>query len=72
MENVEHSKQFFFFVETPSCEELVSIYCRCRRISITLPNLNFFLALSYFKMAGIAQVIPSRLLKCHIPLCVCG
>ena len=38
-------------------EELISIYCRCRGINSNLPNWNFFLALSYFKMAGIAQVI---------------
>ncbi|NWT31765.1 ACD11 dehydrogenase, partial [Cardinalis cardinalis] len=49
-------------IETPSFEELVSIYCRCRRISTTLPNLNFFLALSYFKMAGIAQGVYARYL----------
>ncbi|KAF2983880.1 hypothetical protein EK904_005239 [Melospiza melodia maxima] len=49
-------------IETPSFEELVSIYCRCRRISTALPNLNFFLALSYFKMAGIAQGVYARYL----------
>ncbi|NXL74396.1 ACD11 dehydrogenase, partial [Leptocoma aspasia] len=49
-------------IETPSFEELVSIYCRCRRISTTLPNLNFFLALSYFKMAAIAQGVYARYL----------
>ncbi|XP_037986111.1 acyl-CoA dehydrogenase family member 11 [Motacilla alba alba] len=49
-------------IETPSFEELVSIYCRCRRIPTTLPNLNFFLALSYFKMAGIAQGVYARYL----------
>lgn len=38
-------------------EELISIYCHCRGINPNLPNWNFFLALSYFKMAGIAQVI---------------
>ncbi|NWY28186.1 ACD11 dehydrogenase, partial [Pheucticus melanocephalus] len=49
-------------IETPSFEELVSIYCRCRHISTTLPNLNFFLALSYFKLAGIAQGVYARYL----------
>uniref|UniRef100_A0A8B9CBY5 Acyl-CoA dehydrogenase family member 11 n=1 Tax=Anser brachyrhynchus TaxID=132585 RepID=A0A8B9CBY5_9AVES len=40
----------------PSFEELISIYCRCRGISTTFSNFNFFLALSFFKMAGISQV----------------
>uniref|UniRef100_A0A8C2SZ08 Acyl-CoA dehydrogenase family member 11 n=1 Tax=Coturnix japonica TaxID=93934 RepID=A0A8C2SZ08_COTJA len=42
-------------IENPSFEELISVYCRCRGISTTIPNLNFFLALSYFKLAGISQ-----------------
>uniref|UniRef100_Q709F0-2 Isoform 2 of Acyl-CoA dehydrogenase family member 11 n=1 Tax=Homo sapiens TaxID=9606 RepID=Q709F0-2 len=46
----------------PSMEELISIYCRCRGINSILPNWNFFLALSYFKMAGIAQGVYSRYL----------
>uniref|UniRef100_A0A8I5NR79 Acyl-CoA dehydrogenase family member 11 n=1 Tax=Papio anubis TaxID=9555 RepID=A0A8I5NR79_PAPAN len=46
----------------PSMEELISIYCRCRGINSILPNWNFFLALSFFKMAGIAQGIYSRYL----------
>ncbi|KFO32709.1 Acyl-CoA dehydrogenase family member 11 [Fukomys damarensis] len=41
----------------PSMEELISIYCRCRGINPNLPNWNFFLALSYFKLAGIAQEV---------------
>ncbi|XP_009869990.1 PREDICTED: acyl-CoA dehydrogenase family member 11-like, partial [Apaloderma vittatum] len=49
-------------IETPSFEELVSVYCRCRGISTTLSNFNFFLALSYFKMAAIAQGIYARYL----------
>ncbi|KAK4827678.1 hypothetical protein QYF61_020489 [Mycteria americana] len=49
-------------IETPSFEELVSIYCRCRGISPTLSNFNFFLALSYFKMATISQGIYARYL----------
>uniref|UniRef100_A0A8C2XSK0 Acyl-CoA dehydrogenase family member 11 n=1 Tax=Cyclopterus lumpus TaxID=8103 RepID=A0A8C2XSK0_CYCLU len=35
---------------------LISIYCRVRGIPSALPQLNFYLALSVFKMAGIAQV----------------
>ena len=49
-------------IENPSFEELISIYCRCRGISTTIPNLNFFLALSYFKMAGISQGVYARYL----------
>ncbi|KFV87972.1 Acyl-CoA dehydrogenase family member 11, partial [Struthio camelus australis] len=49
-------------VEMPSFEELISIYRRCRGISTTFSNLNFFLALSYFKMAGISQGIYARYL----------
>uniref|UniRef100_A0A8D2QB99 Acyl-CoA dehydrogenase family member 11 n=1 Tax=Zonotrichia albicollis TaxID=44394 RepID=A0A8D2QB99_ZONAL len=72
--DLAYATQFYFWptsiknlgqgsvLETPSFEELVSIYCRCRRISTALPNLNFFLALSYFKMAGIAQGVYARYL----------
>ncbi|KFO87487.1 Acyl-CoA dehydrogenase family member 11, partial [Buceros rhinoceros silvestris] len=49
-------------IETPSFEELVSIYCRCRGISTALSSFNFFLALSYFKMAAIAQGVYARYL----------
>uniref|UniRef100_A0A669EWU6 Acyl-CoA dehydrogenase family member 11 n=1 Tax=Oreochromis niloticus TaxID=8128 RepID=A0A669EWU6_ORENI len=40
----------------PTVGDLISIYCRCRGIPPALPQLNFYLALSVFKMAGIAQV----------------
>lgn len=41
----------------PAAGDLISIYCRCRGIPPTsVPQLNFFLALSIFKMAAIAQV----------------
>lgn len=40
----------------PNVADLISIYCRCRGIPSSLPELNFYLALSVFKMAGIAQV----------------
>ena len=40
----------------PNVADLISIYCRCRGIPSALPDLNFYLALSVFKMAGIAQV----------------
>uniref|UniRef100_A0A8C7H3L4 Acyl-CoA dehydrogenase family member 11 n=1 Tax=Oncorhynchus kisutch TaxID=8019 RepID=A0A8C7H3L4_ONCKI len=44
----------------PSPEDLISIYCRCREIPSSLHQLNFYLALSVFKMAGIAQGIYAR------------
>uniref|UniRef100_A0A5F9DKN5 Acyl-CoA dehydrogenase family member 11 n=1 Tax=Oryctolagus cuniculus TaxID=9986 RepID=A0A5F9DKN5_RABIT len=46
----------------PSLDELISIYCHYLGISTALPNWNFFLALSYFKMAGIAQGVYNRYL----------
>uniref|UniRef100_A0A4W6D042 Acyl-CoA dehydrogenase family member 11 n=1 Tax=Lates calcarifer TaxID=8187 RepID=A0A4W6D042_LATCA len=44
----------------PTVGDLISIYCRCRGIPAALPQLNFYLALSVFKMAGIAQGIYAR------------
>ncbi|KAL4635272.1 acyl-CoA dehydrogenase family member 11 [Arapaima gigas] len=41
-------------------DDLVAVYCRCRQIPPVLPQWNFFLALSIFKMAGIAQGIYAR------------
>ncbi|NXR10397.1 ACD11 dehydrogenase, partial [Semnornis frantzii] len=49
-------------IETPSFEELVSVYCRCRGISTALDNFHFFLALSYFKLAAISQGVYARYL----------
>ncbi|XP_075820931.1 acyl-CoA dehydrogenase family member 11 [Microtus pennsylvanicus] len=46
----------------PWMEELISIYCRCRGIDPNLPNWNFFMALSFFKLAGIAQGVYCRYL----------
>ncbi|XP_062980671.1 acyl-CoA dehydrogenase family member 11 [Elgaria multicarinata webbii] len=46
----------------PSLEELVAIYFRCRGTSAALPNLNFFLALSFFKVASICQGVYARYL----------
>lgn len=41
----------------PSEKELVSTYCKLRGFSKTsFPNWNFYLALSFFRMAAIAQV----------------
>uniref|UniRef100_A0A8C9VX33 Acyl-CoA dehydrogenase family member 11 n=1 Tax=Scleropages formosus TaxID=113540 RepID=A0A8C9VX33_SCLFO len=42
---------------SPAPDDLLAIYCRCRRIPPVVPRWNFFLALSAFKLAGIAQVI---------------
>ncbi|KAM3860502.1 acyl-CoA dehydrogenase family member 11 [Diretmus argenteus] len=44
----------------PTAEDLISIYCRCRGIPSDLPQLNFYLALSIFKMAAISQGIYAR------------
>ncbi|KAI3355307.1 hypothetical protein L3Q82_018157, partial [Scortum barcoo] len=44
----------------PTVGDLISIYCRCRGIPSALPQLNFYLALSVFKMAGIAQGVYAR------------
>ncbi|KAK5849596.1 hypothetical protein PBY51_013919 [Eleginops maclovinus] len=44
----------------PDVADLMSIYCRCRGIPSALPELNFYLALSVFKMAGIAQGVYAR------------
>ncbi|CAN9506339.1 unnamed protein product [Ophioblennius macclurei] len=46
----------------PTVEDLLSIYCRCRGIPSEVPPLHFYLALSFFKMAGIAQGIYARYL----------
>ncbi|XP_013868840.1 acyl-CoA dehydrogenase family member 11 [Austrofundulus limnaeus] len=48
----------------PAAGDLISIYCRCRGIQpASVPQLNFFLALSVFKMAAIAQGIYARYLQ---------
>ncbi|XP_038144905.1 acyl-CoA dehydrogenase family member 11 [Cyprinodon tularosa] len=47
----------------PAADDLISIYSRCRGIpSGSLPQLNFYLALSLFKMAAIAQGVYARYL----------
>ncbi|XP_061443918.1 acyl-CoA dehydrogenase family member 11 [Rhineura floridana] len=46
----------------PSFEELITVYSRCRGTNTVFPNLNFFLALSYFKVASICQGIYARYL----------
>ncbi|XP_058150948.1 acyl-CoA dehydrogenase family member 11 isoform X2 [Dasypus novemcinctus] len=59
---LNQSSHFRGNIGIPSLEELISIYCHRRGINSILPNWNFFLALSYFKMAGIAQGVYSRYL----------
>ncbi|KAL1006824.1 hypothetical protein UPYG_G00077620 [Umbra pygmaea] len=44
----------------PSPDDLISIYCRSRDIPCSLPQLNFYMDLSIFKVAGIAQGIYAR------------
>uniref|UniRef100_A0A3B3YND6 Acyl-CoA dehydrogenase family member 11 n=1 Tax=Poecilia mexicana TaxID=48701 RepID=A0A3B3YND6_9TELE len=60
-------KSFIFNLQEvegiPSPSDLISIYCRCRGIpSVSLPPLNFYLALSLFKAAAISQGIYARYL----------
>lgn len=60
MSNVAFLLKFMLcavFIGIPLMEELISIYCRRREIDPNLPNWNFFMALSFFKLAGIAQVM---------------
>lgn len=40
----------------PTVDDLISIYCQCKGVPSNLPQLNFYLALSLFKIAGISQV----------------
>lgn len=51
-----HLSVYYYWAGIPSVGDLTSIYCRCRGIPSSLPQLNFYLALSVFKTAGIAQV----------------
>ncbi|XP_061877655.1 nephrocystin-3 isoform X1 [Entelurus aequoreus] len=44
----------------PTVDNLISVYRRCRGIPSALPPLNFYLGLSFFKMAGIAQGVYAR------------
>uniref|UniRef100_A0A8C3BBN9 Acyl-CoA dehydrogenase family member 11 n=1 Tax=Cairina moschata TaxID=8855 RepID=A0A8C3BBN9_CAIMO len=66
--DLAYATMFYFWptslkgLVNPSFEELISIYCRCRGISTTFSNFNFFLALSFFKMAGISQGVYARYL----------
>uniref|UniRef100_A0A8B9S621 Acyl-CoA dehydrogenase family member 11 n=1 Tax=Apteryx owenii TaxID=8824 RepID=A0A8B9S621_APTOW len=68
LSDLAYATLFYFWptsikdLETPSFEELISIYSHCRGISTTFSNLNFFLALSCFKMAGIFQGVYARYL----------
>jgi len=57
------------FIGIPLMEELISIYCRRRGIDPNLPNWNFFMALSFFKLAGIAQVLIFSKFNHFFPMC---
>ncbi|XP_077347661.1 acyl-CoA dehydrogenase family member 11-like isoform X1 [Lithobates pipiens] len=46
----------------PPYEDLMSIYCRHRGVDSPVHDWNFFLALSFFKIAGITQGIHARFL----------
>ncbi|XP_077608412.1 acyl-CoA dehydrogenase family member 11 isoform X1 [Crocuta crocuta] len=60
---INQSSYFQENIGIPSMEEIISIYCRHRGINSVLPNWNFFIALAYFKMAGIAQGVYSRYIQ---------
>ncbi|XP_068092380.1 acyl-CoA dehydrogenase family member 11 [Hyperolius riggenbachi] len=46
----------------PAFEDLMSIYSRCRGVASPVQDWNFFLALTFFKLAGILQGIHARFL----------
>ncbi|XP_053570310.1 LOW QUALITY PROTEIN: acyl-CoA dehydrogenase family member 11 [Bombina bombina] len=46
----------------PAFEDLMDIYARCKGISLPVPDWNFFLALTFFKVAGILQGVHARFL----------
>uniref|UniRef100_A0A3B3D4B5 Aminoglycoside phosphotransferase domain-containing protein n=1 Tax=Oryzias melastigma TaxID=30732 RepID=A0A3B3D4B5_ORYME len=50
----------FSIAGLPAAADLISIYCSCRGTPTALPHLNFYLALSFFKMASISQGIYAR------------
>ncbi|XP_069586208.1 acyl-CoA dehydrogenase family member 11 [Ranitomeya imitator] len=46
----------------PAFDDLISIYSRCRGVSSQVRDWNFFLALTFFKLAGILQGVHARFL----------
>ncbi|XP_066441465.1 acyl-CoA dehydrogenase family member 11 isoform X2 [Eleutherodactylus coqui] len=56
------NKSFTDLEGLPAFEDLTNIYSRCRGVSSQVHNWNFFLALNFFKMAGILQGIHARFL----------
>ncbi|XP_073534215.1 acyl-CoA dehydrogenase family member 11-like isoform X2 [Phyllobates terribilis] len=58
-----HSNKSFTDVEgIPAFDDLITIYSRCRGVSSQVYDWNFFLALTFFKLAGILQGIHARFL----------
>ncbi|KAM4028809.1 acyl-CoA dehydrogenase family member 11 [Anomaloglossus baeobatrachus] len=58
-----HSNKIFTDIEgMPAFDDLVAIYSRCRGVSSQVYDWNFFLALTFFKLAGILQGIHARFL----------
>ncbi|XP_015263070.1 PREDICTED: acyl-CoA dehydrogenase family member 11 [Gekko japonicus] len=60
--NIKNFQNLGHIAGIPSLEEMISVYTRCRGTTTSLPNLNFFLALSMFKIASICQGIYARYL----------
>ncbi|XP_063778451.1 acyl-CoA dehydrogenase family member 11 isoform X2 [Pseudophryne corroboree] len=56
------AKSFADIEGMPAFEDLMSIYSRCRGVSASVQDWNFFLALTFFKLAGILQGIHARFL----------
>ncbi|KAM8967774.1 acyl-CoA dehydrogenase family member 11 isoform 2-T2 [Pelodytes ibericus] len=55
-------KKFSDIPGMPVFEDLMNIYSHCRKITLPVPDWNFYLGLTFFKMAGILQGIHARFL----------
>nr|CAB3219670.1 acyl-CoA dehydrogenase family member 11 [Phallusia mammillata] len=51
------------FADLPTEDELIRYYCKLRGIPYPIPNWNFYLALNFFKLAGIVQGVYARSLQ---------
>uniref|UniRef100_A0A8C5N4D3 Acyl-CoA dehydrogenase family member 11 n=1 Tax=Leptobrachium leishanense TaxID=445787 RepID=A0A8C5N4D3_9ANUR len=55
-------RRFSEIAGVPAIKDLINIYSKCRSLSLPIPDWNFHLALSFFKLAGISQGIHARYL----------
>ncbi|KAG8442832.1 hypothetical protein GDO86_011588 [Hymenochirus boettgeri] len=58
----QNEKNFCDMEGMPALKDLMNIYSSCRGVPLPIPDWNFFLVLSFFKLAGISQGIHSRVL----------